>query len=87
MTTNSGPRRPAKTLLGKPLDDLPPTLTAEQIGEIFGLSTYSVYSGARKGDLPVAPIRVGGRLLRWPTASVLRVLGLVDDREHGPGAA
>jgi predicted DNA-binding transcriptional regulator AlpA len=69
------------------LADLPPTLTADQIGEILGLSTYSVYSGAKRGNLPVQPIRVGGRLLRWPTATVLAVLGLADDRDHGPGAA
>ena len=50
-----------------------PTLGAEEVADLYGCSSWSIYKN--KGDLPVAPIRVG-RSLRWPTLSVLRSLGL-----------
>jgi hypothetical protein len=54
--------------------ELPPTLDAHKVGECWGISGWSVYEGAKRGDLPVEPITVG-RSLRWPTISVLLSIG------------
>lgn len=51
------------------------TMTAEELAELLGVSTWAVYEAVRRGDCPVAPIRVGRRLL-WPRASVDALLGL-----------
>jgi hypothetical protein len=50
-----------------------PTLGADEMAQLFGYSAWFVYQHA--DEMPVAPIRVG-RKLRWPTAPVLRVLGI-----------
>ena len=48
-----------------------PTLGADEMSELLGVSTWSVY---QHPDAVVPPIRVG-RKLRWPTARVLEGLG------------
>lgn len=57
------------------LATLPPTLKAEQTAEILDCSTWALYESVKNGGCPVEPIRVG-RCLRWPTAAVLRVVGI-----------
>lgn len=69
--------------------DLPTTTTlrAEQVAELLGCSTWSLYEQVKAGTCPVEPIRLGRRLV-WPTAKVLALLGL--DRaapdDHRPAA-
>lgn len=55
------------------LNDLPPTITVEQAGEVLGISRRSAYRAATTGELPT--IRLGRRLL-VPTARLLDLLGL-----------
>ena len=57
------------------LADLPPTLDGRQVAELFGCSYWSLLEQVKDGACPVAPLRLG-RKLRWPTAQVLRVLGV-----------
>ncbi len=54
------------------VQDLPPTLTVEEAGELLGISRYAAYRAASSGELPV--LRLGRRLL-VPTARLLRMLG------------
>jgi excisionase family DNA binding protein len=51
------------------------TMTASELAELLGVSTWAVYEAVRRGDCPVAPIRVGRRLL-WPRSNVDALLGL-----------
>ncbi len=55
------------------LNDLPPTMTVEQAGEVLGISRRSAYRAAATGELPT--LRLGRRLL-VPTARLLDLLGL-----------
>lgn len=55
------------------LQDLPPTITVEQAGEVLGISRRSAYRAASAGELPT--FKVGRRLL-VPTARLLDLLGL-----------
>jgi hypothetical protein len=64
------------------LQDLPPTLSTAKLAEVTGVGERTWWQVARgEVDPPfeVTPIRVGvrGRLL-WPTAVVLRALGLTE---------
>ena len=54
------------------------TLDAEELAARLGVSTWTVYESARRGDCPVRPIKVGRRLV-WPKAQVDRLLGLHDE--------
>ena len=65
----------------------PETLDAEELAARLGVSTWTVYESARRGDCPVRPIKVGRRLV-WPKAQVDRLLGLHDEgpAEAGPVA-
>lgn len=58
----------------------PATYTADEVADLLGVSTWSLYESVRRGDPPFPPIRVGRRLV-WPRALVDRALGLADDRE------
>ena len=49
--------------------------TADEVAGLLGVSPWAVYESVRRGDCPVAPIRVGRRLV-WPRAAVDRLLGL-----------
>lgn len=62
------------------LQDLPPTISVEQAGELLGISRRSAYRAASAGELPT--IKLGRRLL-VPTARVLELLGLSEDRLAG----
>lgn len=67
------------------LNDLPPTMTVEQAGELLGVSRRSAYRAASSGELPT--IKLGRRLL-VPTAKVLELLGLPASRlADGPVGA
>jgi predicted DNA-binding transcriptional regulator AlpA len=54
---------------------LPPTLSAEEVARVWGISSWCVYQGAKAGTLPVGPLKLG-RLLRWSTVEVYRSVGL-----------
>jgi excisionase family DNA binding protein len=59
------------------LRELPPTITVERAGELLGISRRSAYRAAASGELPT--IRLGRRLL-VPSARLLALLGLPEDR-------
>lgn len=65
------------------LQELPPTVTVEQAGEVLGISRRSAYRAAGAGELPT--IRVGRRLL-VPTARLLDLLGVTAAPSRGPGS-
>lgn len=69
------------------LAELPAVLNVEQAAEVLGLSRTAAYELIRSGEWPTPVFRLG-RLIRIPTAPVLRLLGVapVDpsgDREAG----
>ena len=51
------------------------TMTAAEVADAFGVSLWTVYEHARRGDFPVAPLQVGRRYV-WPRSLVLRALGV-----------
>jgi len=61
---------------------LPPTMTVDQVAELWGCSTWAVYAMERHGKTPVRALRLG-RKMRWPTLLVLRSIGI----EHLPDGA
>lgn len=71
-----------RVLLGLP-DPPPTTVPVDVVARAWGCSTWAVYQGARRGELPVLPLRVG-RTMRWPTLAVLRSLAPVNG--EGPAA-
>ncbi len=62
------------------LADLPPTLSTEQAAEVYGCSVDHLWALVRSGDAPVIPLHLGRKLV-WPTALVLRSIGLRTERE------
>lgn len=65
-----------------------PTLDGHQTAELLGCSYWSLLEQVKRGDCPVVPLRLG-RKYRWPTAAVLRLLGidpLNDERLPAQGA-
>ncbi|WP_052665334.1 helix-turn-helix domain-containing protein [Nitriliruptor alkaliphilus] len=58
------------------VEDLPPTISVEEAGQILGVSRRSAYRAAENGELPT--LRLGRRLL-VPTARLLAMLGLPAD--------
>jgi hypothetical protein len=59
------------------LPSLPTTLDAGQTADIYGVSKWQLYELVKAGSCPVAPIRLGRRMV-WPTAAVLRSIGVQD---------
>jgi excisionase family DNA binding protein len=55
------------------LQDLPPTISVEEAGELCGIGRNAAYRAAHRGELPVFRM---GRQLRVPTARLLQILGL-----------
>lgn len=55
------------------LQELPPTISVEQAGQVLGISRRSAYRAAASGELPI--LKVGRRLL-VPTPRLLELLGL-----------
>lgn len=51
------------------------TITAEQLAEELGVSTWAIYESVRNGDCPIPPIRIGRRLV-WSRAAVDALLGI-----------
>jgi excisionase family DNA binding protein len=58
------------------VEDLPPTISVEEAGQLLGVSRRSAYRAAENGELPT--LRLGRRLL-VPTARLLAMLGLPAD--------
>jgi predicted DNA-binding transcriptional regulator AlpA len=67
------------------IDVSQPTMRAEDVAAIWGISLWEVYEANTRDDLPVAPLRIGKRILRWPTAAVLATVAL-DGPEGGEPA-
>jgi hypothetical protein len=76
-------RRNATTLGELDVASLPASLTTEQAARLLGLSRVGLWGMARDGDAPV-PFFHAGSALRWPTAPILRLLGLDDGSDPGP---
>ena len=55
-----------------------PTITAPEVGKLFGLGRDAVYDAIRRGQIP--SIRVGRRVL-VPVPALLRMLGAQDAHE------
>lgn len=55
--------------------DLAPTLSTDEAAELLGTTADTLRDLLHRGEVPLQPIRLG-RVLRWPTAELLRVLGL-----------
>lgn len=72
------------------LDDvgsLPTTLDGHQVAEVFGVSYWGLLELVKRGDAPVAPLRLG-RKLRWSTVAVLAAVGIPLQRDTaGPSKA
>jgi predicted DNA-binding transcriptional regulator AlpA len=51
------------------------TITAQELAEMLGVSTWAVYESAKAGTCPVEPIKVGRRLV-WSRARVEQLLGI-----------
>jgi len=55
-----------------------PTITVVEAGRLLGLAKASAYEAVHRGELPA--LRVGRRLL-VPTAALLRMLHIEEERE------
>jgi excisionase family DNA binding protein len=60
------------------LAELPAVLNVEQAAEVLGLSRTAAYELIRTGTWPTPVFRLG-RLIRIPTAPVLRLLGVASE--------
>ena len=60
---------------------LPPVLSVEEAGRLFGLRRSAAYAAAERGEIPV--LRFGRRLV-VPTARLLNLLGLEGKGADGP---
>lgn len=57
--------------------DLPPTLTADEYAELWGVSTWQVRKQDHEGSGVVPAIWCGRRCV-WPTVPTLEALGILD---------
>lgn len=57
------------------LDDLPVTVSVERAPALLGIARGLAYQLVRRGDFPVATLKLGRRLV-VPTAALMRLLGL-----------
>ncbi len=55
---------------------LPMTLDTDVVAGAAGVSTWSVYQQTKAGTFPIRPLTIGTRY-RWPTRSVLAMLGVL----------
>lgn len=63
-------------------DQLPPTLTVEEAGQLLGISRRSAYRAVERGEIPSLRL---GRLLRVPTVKLLDLIGFgADAATAGP---
>ncbi len=51
------------------------TYQAHELAELLGLSTWAIYESVKNGDCPVAPIRVGRRIV-FSKAVTDKLLGM-----------
>lgn len=51
------------------------TLTVPEVASLLDCSNWAVYEALKRKDFPIAPIRVGRRIL-FPKARVFALLGL-----------
>ena len=72
----------ATTLAHVDVGAMPAALTTEQAANLLGISRVGLWKMAENGTAPV-PHFYAGRALRWPTAPMLRLLGL-DPSSPGP---
>lgn len=73
-------------LLISDVGTLPVVLTSDEAAPLLGISVDHLWALAREGCAPVEPLRLG-RVLRWPTAPLLTLLGLThnaDEPSVGP---
>jgi hypothetical protein len=78
--------RNATTLGEIDVASLPTSLNTEEAARLLRLSRVGLWGMARDGDAPV-PFFHAGAALRWPTAPILRLLGLdpnEDDTSREP---
>ena len=54
-----------------------PTLTVPEAAELLGISSWQAYALIKRGEFPVAPLRLG-RAIRIPRAPLERLLGLTE---------
>jgi excisionase family DNA binding protein len=54
-----------------------PTLSVDEVTELLGWGRSAVYEGVRRGELPA--LRIGHRI-RIPTAKLLELLGIVEEK-------
>jgi excisionase family DNA binding protein len=54
-----------------------PTLSVDEVAKVLGWGRSAVYEGVRRGELPALRL---GRRIRIPTAKLLELLGIVDER-------
>jgi predicted DNA-binding transcriptional regulator AlpA len=74
--------RTATALADVDVGALPTALTTEQAADLLGITRVGLWKMAGDGTAPVPHFKVG-RLLRWPTAPILRLLSL-DQSSTGP---
>jgi predicted DNA-binding transcriptional regulator AlpA len=67
------------------LASLPPTLSTAEAADLWGIGVDHLWKLAREGAAPVDPLRLG-RALRWPTAAVLRSIGVDIPTDAEPSA-
>jgi predicted DNA-binding transcriptional regulator AlpA len=75
--------RTATTLANVDVGALPTALTTERAAELLGVTRVGLWKMAGDGTAPVPFFHVG-RLLRWPTAPILRLLELDEASTPGP---
>ena len=68
------------------IGDLAPTLSGHEAAELLGVHYETLLAAVHAGTCPVQPLRLGRRL-RWPTAPVLKAVGLYPhpENDEGPG--
>ena len=72
------------------LAQLNPSLSTDELADLTGVCKRIWYEVAREEIEPpfdIQPIRVNGRRLRWPTASVLRALDIDPASVLGGGSS
>lgn len=54
------------------------TLSAAEVAQLLGVSTWAIYEAVRRGDCPATPIKIGRRLV-WPRQAIDRLLGTEEE--------
>jgi hypothetical protein len=83
MTANAGRDQAARRLSLQDLASLPPTVDLTTAAQILGIGRTAAYALVRAGHWPTPVVRAG-RLIRVPTAPLLRLLGIRPPDEGTP---